>query len=154
MKRKLFILLALVLCLTPVLGLVACGSDADLAYGVKYIYNNSYVRSEEGYRQTYLIFDSNGYGKYHYYESPGYDYTIKFKYTYLDKDESAVACFFDSITYGEHHATTKDDDYYCDWSGIYTVSKNVIMSSSGSKFINKDYLNDEIKNYRKPKDND
>lgn len=157
MKRKLFILLALVLCLTPVLGLVACGSDADLAYDVKYIHDNDDIRSKDGYKQTYVIFNSNGYGQFHHYSlSYGgdytYEYTVKFKYTYLDKDKSTVACYFDSITFSDRHSFNSKPEDYDDWSEMYTVSKNVIMSSGGSTYINKDYLDDEIKNYKKVKD--
>ncbi|MDE6566535.1 MAG: SH3 domain-containing protein, partial [Lachnospiraceae bacterium] len=67
MKKKLLLLLALVLCLTPAFGLVACGDDVGLSYNVKYICDDDYIRSDDGYKQSYIIFEDNGHGRYHHY---------------------------------------------------------------------------------------
>ncbi len=138
--------------MTPVLGLVGCGSDADLQYGVRYICENDNIRSEDDYQKTYMTFSKNGYGTYHFYYDSDYtnyidDYTIKFKYSYLDDDKSTIACFYDSISYGEKNTAPKGD--HSDWDGIITVSKNVLMSLSSTKFINEEYLDEEIPEYRK-----
>lgn len=153
MKNKLFILLALVLCLTPVLGLVACGDDdVALEYKVRYICDDNYMRSEDGYKKTYLTFNKDGYGYYHrYYRYDSFsnitEYTIKFKYTFVDSDKSTVACFYDSISYSDNH--TSGTGNYDNWSGVYTVSKNVLMSLSGTTYINENYLKKEISKYKK-----
>ncbi|MBD5132009.1 MAG: hypothetical protein HDT28_05405 [Clostridiales bacterium] len=165
MKKKLFILLALVLCLTPVFGLVACNSDADLQCKVKYICDDSNLRGEDDYKKEYVIFSKNGYGLYHYYlehlasgsyyyESYTLEYTIKFKYSYLDADKSTIACYYDSISYGDKHTEEKPKNGHNSWSKMFTVSKNLLMSSDGKTFINEDYLDEEIPNYKKVENKD
>ena len=156
MKKKLCLLLAASFCMTPVLGLVACGDDvAELDLGVRYICDDDNMRSEDDYKKTHVTFYKNGTGLYHYYyyesnwatDSRTSDYTIRFKYTYVDNDKSTVACFYyGSTTFGESHNASEYER--SSWSAVYTISKNVLMSLNGKMFINENYLNEEVPDYK------
>ena len=160
MKKKFFVLLlAVALCLSTALGLVACGDDYDeLQYNVKYIYDNSYIRGKVNDRKTYFVFYDNGTGIYHHYASYSYytdQYTVKFKYTYLDSDKSTVMCYYDDITFGDEHNSSTSKSKYNDWSNMVAVSKNTLMrttSTSIGYFVNENYLNNEIPNFAKDED--
>lgn len=160
MKRKIFVLLlAVALCLSTVLGLISCSDDAELQYNAKYIYNNQYIRDENGNKKTYFVFYGNGNGIYHYYYysygSSTTEYTIKFKYTYLDNDKSTVMCYYDGMTFGESHTGSKDKTNHNDWYNMVTVSKSTLMrttSTSIGYFVNENYLKDEIPNFAKKED--
>lgn len=162
MKRKL-VALMLVLCFAcGAFGLVACDDDkadyTELAIGVKYYASNDCIRSENEYEKTFVVFAKNNTGVYHrYYFHEGFyydtctEYTIKFKYTYVDEDKSAVVCFFDEIEIGQHN--TEDLSSAIDrWTATFTVSANVlkgdsIIDSMPTYFINANYLNKELTNY-------
>lgn len=146
MKNK---LVALVLAFCAVFfafGLVSCGDDnAELAFNTKYIAWRT--AGDDKDEQSYVIFYKNNTGEYRYYGGfLEYDYTIKFKYTYVDKDKSAVMCFYDSI---EGKRISKDENT---WTAVFTVSKNALMangSANYSYFINEKYLKEELPNYGK-----
>lgn len=153
MKKILAITMLLVVTLCCAFAFTACGSDAKLAMNKLYI-RSSDVRLDADEQETY-IFHSNGTGEltYHYdYDSSSsakhQHYTIHFKYTYVDKDKSAVMCFYDSLERLEG-----DDESYNStaWSSLVTVSKNVLMTISTTVgyiyWINEDYL-EEIPNFR------
>ena len=153
MKKRLCLILTLVI-ITVFTATVfsACGGEAhngeyNLQSGKKYIREDD--AKDLAYEQNYLLFNADGTGEYrNYYIFDGdlyskynEDYTIKFKYTYVDADKSAVVCFYDSIEFGEYHNDERDT--YSGWSRLYTVSKNVICTASSSMVF---YIND---NYRK-----
>lgn len=160
MKKKLFVLLlAVALCLSTVLGLVSCSDDAELQYKVRYIYDNQYIRDENNHKKTYFVFYENGTGMYHYYYySYGYsttEYTIKFKYTYLDNDKSTVMCYYDSMTFGDLHDGLTDESKHNDWYNMVSVSKNTLMRTTGTSigfFVNENYLKNEIPNFANDED--
>lgn len=154
MKKILAITMLLVVTICCAFAFTACGSDSKLAM------NKLYIREEDVGKevQDSYIFHSNGTGEYTYhydYESSvssEYNYSrhyiIHFKYTYVDKDKSAVVCFYNSIERLEG-----DDGSYksaSEWSKLVTVSKNVLATVGSTSYvfwINEDYL-DEIPNYR------
>lgn len=150
MKRKICIalLIAIVACFAVCL-FSACGGSA-LKMNDKYILDIDVKENEN--EQVYFIFYSNGTGKYKYYynhvssidSSYNYtnDYTITFKYTYADGDNSAVVCFYDSVEYGSNH-TQNGSTVSTSWTRLLTVSDNVLCyaSSSGyTYYINENYL--------------
>ena len=155
MKRKVLAMI-LALCLViSAFALTSCGDDYDeLAFNTKYI-EVSDVGLEDADRQEYFIFYKNGTGAYHYYyRYSSYDiaseYTIKFKYTYVDKDKSAVMCFYDSID-GSYSSSFS----YSTWTRLVTVSKNCLTSSSTSSisyYVNEKYVKEELKNFGKKKE--
>lgn len=155
MKKKFFmLLLAVALCLSTVLGLASCGDDYDeLQYNVKYIYQDQYIRDENNNKRTYFIFYDNNRGIYHYYSAFNqYEYTIKFKYTFVDKDKSTVMCYYDDMTFGDLHQWSTDKSKYSDWYNMVTVSKNTLMRTTGTSigyFVNENYLKNEIPNFAK-----
>lgn len=145
MKKKLvgFILLIVTVC-CAVFSLSACGANSGSVAGLemdkKYIYKSDINIDED--MQSYYIFYANGTGKHQYksyLQGYIYDYTINFKYTFVDKDKSAVVCFYDSVEYGEKHDTS---DISTDWSVLLTVSKNVLCYVNGNYYfyINENYL--------------
>lgn len=154
MKKILAITMLLVVTLCCAFAFTACGSDAKLAMNKLYI-RSSNVRLDADKQETY-IFHSDGTGEYTYHydrttTSGTYDehnhYIIHFKYTYVDKDKSAVMCFYDSI----ERLEGDDGSSHTAWSKLVTISKNVLMTISTTTgydyWINEDYL-DEIPNYR------
>lgn len=165
--RKKITALVLALCLAvSAFGLISCGDKSSnqptlaVKYNTRYIRDNDDVRSNDTYKQIYLVFTSGNTGEYHYYyvssslisESPTkyIEYTIKFKYTVLDSDGSTALCFYDSITYGEHH--TGEQGSRNNWSMTIVVSENVLVLTTSSGyvyFINENYLDNGIPNYKK-----
>ena len=160
MKRKL-VALMLVLCFAlGAFGLVACDDDkadyTELAIGVKYYASGWYLRSENEYEKTYVAFAKNNTGVFHYYDEDFYydrvaEYTIKFKYTYVDEDKSVVVCFYDGVELGRYNTATLPNSI-SRWTGTFTVSQNVLMAgctviSIPDYFINANYLNKELTNY-------
>ena len=135
---------------------VACSNadatdDSDVATLVmnkRYI-NKNYV-SKDTEKQIFYVFHANGTGEYTYHYDHDYvdasfeshthnHYIIRFNYTYVDDDKSAVVCFYDSIERldgddGTYKATT--------WTQLVTVSKNVLVTVETSYifWINEDYL--------------
>lgn len=123
--------------------------------------SESHVRSSAE-KQIYYVFHSDGAGEYIYHYDYDYisdydkkydehihrHYAIHFKYTYVDRDKSAVVCFYDSIERFEG-----DDGSYksTSWSELITVSENVLSTIGSNDYvfwINEDYLK-TIPNYRK-----
>ena len=156
MKRRLFaILLAAVACFGVLFALSACGGSS-LQMNKKYI-DEEYVKDAEA-QQSYYLFRSDGtgiYKCYYDYDSPydpsndfTMDYTVTFKYVYVDNQREAVVCFYDSVEYGE----VDTGDYNrveSDWSVLLTVSRNVLCSAGTGGYtfyINEDYL-DEIPDF-------
>lgn len=148
MKKKLvgFILLIVTVC-CAVFSLSACGVNSGNVAGLemdkKYIYYDS-VNEDKNEYESYYIFYANGTGKRRCFKivtSSVDDYTINFKYTFVDKDKSAVVCFYDSVDYGDKHNTSYKPS--SDWSVLLTVSKNVLCSAGiygYSFYINENYL--------------
>lgn len=157
MKKKLVIFVSLIVCsLALLLALPACDNpsngtsngDCDLQYDKKYIY----LTNVNNDKDCYYLFLADGTGFYRYYHKYEdslfektyiYDYTVNFKYTYADNDKSAVVCLFDSVEYG---STDNTKEVKTNWSILLTVSKNVLCTTSGSFYINEDYLK-EIPNF-------
>lgn len=167
MKKKIIALL-LVCCLAfAAFGLTACGDDYDeLATGTKYYAYSTDFYTENEYEKTYVIFSNNNTGVYHYYyQGFGYteteEYTIKFKYTYVDDDKSAVVCFFNGFEIGEHNKSTSIKwDNFNKWTTTFTVSQNVLMPAYSTKssdismyYINANYIKSELSKYGKDQDN-
>lgn len=130
------------------LAFTACNTDAKLAMDKRYISESDVRKDAE--KQVYYIFHSDGTGEYTYHYDGTYThshYILHFKYTYVDGDKSAVACFYDSI-----ESLANDEGYKpVGWSELVTVSKNVLatVGTSGYVFwINEDYL-EELTNFRK-----
>ena len=113
--------------------------------------------------QQYYIFHSNGTGEYVYngidYESGGYivhaKYTIKFKYTYVDDDKSAIACFYDSLennstVIGDYNTGNPFPYSFNSWSRLITVSNDVLcLTGTGYTFyVNEDYAK-KLTNFNK-----
>lgn len=150
MKRRFFaIFLATVACFGALFALSACGGVSSLQMNKKYI-DEEYVKDAEA-QQSYYLFRSNGTGicKFYYdYDSPydpsgdfTVDYTVTFKYVYVDNQREAVVCFYDSVEYGE--ADTGEYKVVSDWSVLLTVSRNVLCSAGTGGYtfyVNEDYL--------------
>lgn len=71
-------------------------------------------------------------------------YTLHFKYTYVDDDQSAVVCFYDSVENNSVVLSTNEPYAYSlsGWTTLFTVSKNVICAAGTngySFFINEEY---------------
>ena len=159
--RKKITALILALCLVvSAFGLIACDDKSSnqsalpVKLNTRYIRDNDNVRSSDTYKQSYVIFTNGSTGEYHYYNRSEittvviYDYTIKFKYTVLD--DSTIRCFYDSEAYGEHH--TGSTGSRNNWSMTLSVSENVLMETTSTGlgyFINENYLNNSIPNYKK-----
>lgn len=158
MKKKLCLILTLVIFTAlAVIPFAACTGDngnsgsGNSEYALQT--DKKYIRDDDtnktAYEQNYVLFRADGTGErrcYYIYngeEDSKYneDYTIKFKYTYVDSDKSAVVCLFDSVEYGKKHPAG-GDKVSSDWTALYTVSKNVCAAggSGYTFFINEDYL--------------
>ncbi|MCH5154104.1 MAG: hypothetical protein J1F71_02715 [Clostridiales bacterium] len=152
MKRKVLAMI-LALCLViSAFALTSCSDDYDeLALNTKYIATSDAGRESD--EQSYVIFYKNNTGVYRYYYrgvSLSENYTLKFKYTYVDKDKSAVMCFYDSID-GSYSSSFS----FHTWTTIFTVSKNGLMATGAAKntyFVNEKYLKQELKNFGKKKE--
>lgn len=132
---------AIICCMT--LSLVACNSgkaaqnDYPLQLNVRY---HSYDYRGDNENAWSYIFTSEKTGEF----KRGTEYTIKFKYTWLDSEHTAVACFYDSAE--------KDGNPYegnTSWCTVLTVSTNVLMTSGGALYISEKYLENELKNFGK-----
>lgn len=155
MKKIGLFISVLALCFMPALGLVACGDDfGEIEFKTKYVRENKHMRSDD-YHQTYYLFYEDGTGVYHRYDeitvsaTSIIEYSISFKYTYLDSDKSAVRCYFDSVKLGDKNTWSVDADDLDDWASTLTVSKNVLMTSQGVSFINADYMKNVVPEYCK-----
>ncbi|MDE7439382.1 MAG: hypothetical protein K2N23_02625 [Clostridia bacterium] len=155
-KRIVLVLLTAVIACFALFGLSACDSNVGQLQMDKKYFDSDYLDFTNG-SEEYYIFHSDGTGEYRYY-SPYYsydnslhsssvDYTINFKYTYADEDKSAVVCFYDSVEYGSENGSAIVST---GWSGLLTVSKNVLCwgSSIIGFYINEDYL-ETIPNFAK-----
>lgn len=139
MKKKLItVSCALVACLSMLFMFASCKDTSEAVSTLKM--NKKYILESQIYDENnddvwWFSFRSDGTGTFHR------EYEITFKYTYLDAEKSAVACFF--------HAS-EDNPTYTTWKKLLTVSENIIMSSSDANaiYICEDYLK-EIPNYRK-----
>lgn len=145
MRKLAVFAILLVTTLCCAFAFTACGSDAKLVMNKRYIY---YVEVKKDVaEQSSYVFHSNGTGEYTNHTDDNYGshkhYVIHFKYTYVDKEKSAVVCFYDSLERLEG-----DDGKYTSttWSSLVTISKNVLATGSSTLWINEDYLK-TIPNY-------
>ncbi len=150
MKKRRFWLILLA-CLSLCLCLFAgCSKKPNLDFGVKYYSEYDISEGKDKEEWKYYRFNKNGTGEYYYYNAYGEkieDYTIIFKYTVVDKDSEAVACFYDGIKYGDKHNVEWDyTNHPQKWSSLLTVSDDVLMTKGGSLFIGENYL-EEIPNF-------
>ncbi len=77
----------------------------------------------------YMIFHNDGTGECVY---PSY--SIYFKYVFIDKESEVIACFYNGIS-------DKSQDFSnTTWRSVITVSKNVMRDTSGTVYINENYL--------------
>jgi len=156
MKKK--IILAFV---AAVIAVFACfaftGCGAELGQDTDLQMDKKYTWKEDENDYSYVIFYSNGTGEYRVLDvdtDPRFtyddeDYLIKFKYTFVDSDDSAVVCFYDSVEYGAKHGNPKISST---WTRLFTVSKNVLCYAGGSGYsfyINEDYLESTLTNFGK-----
>ncbi len=156
-KSRYLIMSVLLVCLSAAMLLCACGGTPASAGGERpsvsegggLVLDKKYVRSgsEEG-MQNYFLFRADGTGEYSRYYVPSSPYVehyvVRFKYFYADKDQSAVACFFDSVEYsGDHKAA----GVYGDTVYLLTVSEHVLTGERGY-FINEDDIG-KLPNYDK-----
>lgn len=153
MKKVLSMLLVIMTSLFAICSFSACSDDDasqsqfQLQMGKKYIMSSHITISE--YEQEYYVFypDETGEYRYYYSYSDGVisDYKVKFKYTYTDAEKSSIACFYDSVTYGDEH---NYGEVGSNWTRLLMVSKDVVCGTySSSYYINEDYLN-TIPNYK------
>lgn len=129
MKKRIFIgFLALVFSLGTIFALSACGTNAaagsPLQTEKKYINEESVAAASD--KQSYYLFHGDNTGIYRYYafyESYGttriYDYTVTFKYEFVDRQKEAVVCLYDSVEYGDTH---NQNEISSTWSVLLTVS--------------------------------
>lgn len=190
MKKKIFAMLfVLVLIATSITALVACdnaggGKNISALQTEKKYHAESTVNSglteadilaqpgEYLQYQSYYVFHANGTGEYicnkvtdDYYNNTlvkiHAKYTLRFKYTYVDDDKSAVVCFYDGLNNqsiiiengykDETDNIGKPYDYdFTDWSKLVTVSKNVLcVTGTGYTFyINEEFVK-QIPNFNK-----
>jgi len=164
MKKLIYCLLIIAICAVSVFALAACNAPVadSLDFGAKYYF---YLKNEENNSQIYVkdvyyVFNKNGTGLYHYFESTDYkdenrkdgicNYEISFKYEYLDDEKSAVALFYDGIKFDPTHNKSTDEEDYKDWRRTFTVSTSIIKNLDGGyncynlEYIKKNYPNCEI----------
>ena len=188
MKNKIFAMLfVLVLIATSITALAACDKTGRsknigaLQMEKKYLAEktvNSNLTEEDILAQpgeyltyqSYYVFHADGTGEYVCNEIDYRDYnihakyTLHFKYTFVDEEKSAVACFYDrldnqSIILKGYKDETDNEgipyDYdLTDWSRLVTVSKNVLcVTGTGYTFyVNEDYVK-QIPNFNKQTEN-
>lgn len=137
-KKPVSVACAIAACLFLLFTFASCGESdkaaSTLKMNKKYIIE-SQITAGNNDDAWWYSFRPDGTGTFHR------EYEITFKYTYLDAEKSAVACFF--------HAS-EDNPTFTDWKKLLTVSENIIMSASDANaiYICEDYLG-EIPNYRK-----
>ena len=171
-KRLLAGVAAVALCVSVMAACVGCGNrnsggTADTNKSETTViqtvtsplkFNSKYYTDMEGTAEErgYYTFSENGTGKCYYYYFFQYkdtleieNYTISFKYTYTNADKTQIACFYDGVSY-----TAKDNqkDARADWSRIFDVSEDVLISMSQYgryvAAVNEEYLK-QIPNYGK-----
>lgn len=184
MKKKIAaILLMLMLVLSCAAVLASCDNQKDnsqsgLTYGKKYIYERA-INVDDPETVIEYKFNADGTGTFYYKDiTKGYDnltiieYTITFKYVFVDDDNSAVACFFHEAENKSRKAerTGMDENYnyiysqfttpynleLSDWSRLVSVSKNVLaetLTTGIRKYVNEDYAK-TLTNFNKPTDNE
>lgn len=150
-KRICALLLLVVIGVFSVCSLTACDDDekdvgSGLRFDVKYVHLYN-IRADENEFCDYYVFHRNGSGEYRYMNTAvnTINYTITFKYTYLDNEESAVGCFYDSVSYGDGHQS--DHTISPTWHIVLMVSKNVVMKDD-TMYINASYIG-ELSNFGK-----
>lgn len=173
-KKVLAILFAIVLVATSLIALTACKEektdDYALVYGKKYIYSSDVrVKVTE---QRYFIYYRNNTCKYHYYSTATtaenevltFEFTVDYRFTFVDGDNSSIVYFYDSVTDDSTYADANgnvgslaDSEYwkthselYSDYlpktddCGLITVSNNVLCTAGAfgyAFFVNEDYVN-------------
>ena len=157
MKKILSVLLAVCALFMCLVAFSACGSASQLRLDERYIHETSVGEAEN--KQEYYIFHKDGTGEYYYhydYESSWseYDehkhYAVKFKYTFVDNDKETIYCAYDGYVRLAGHVGS-GVPVSTTWSRLITVSKNLIMSTSGSSinfYINENYAK-ELPNFNK-----
>lgn len=148
MKKLLSVLLAITALFGCIFAFSACSGATALRYEQKYIAEDSVGKDEN--MQVYYIFHKDGTGEYyHHYDyvsdfNSDYNehkhYCVSFKFTFLDEEKETIYCAYDGFKrLGGNEGTNADTS----WSRLITVSKNVIMSTSGAGmtfYINENYL--------------
>ena len=187
MKKKLFaIIFVLILTVSGVTALAACDNAGGKAISAlqtekKYLAEstvNSGLTEEDILAQpgeyltyqSYYVFHADGTCEYVCNKIDYRDYnihakyTLHFKYTFVDEEKSAVACFYDrldnqSIILKGYKDETDNEgipyDYdFTDWSRLVTVSKNVlcVMGTGYTFYVNEDYVK-QIPNFNKQTEN-
>ncbi len=157
MKKLRYVVMSILLvCLSALLLLCACGPDgqsSSSSAGGYLVMNTKYVRGAFGEdREDYFIFRSDGTGDYSRYYVPTTPYvehyTMHFKWFYADGEGSAVVCFYDGVEYGKDHKASSLSD---STNYLLTVSEYVLCSNNGistNYYINEDYVG-ALENYRK-----
>ena len=155
MKKLLSVLFAVTALFGCLFAFAACSSSSSLRYEVRYIDESSVGEDED--KQEYYIFHKDGTGEYVYHYDyvstwSEYDehkhYSVSFKYTFVDKEKETIYCAYDGCEKLDGHVGA-GDPVGSSWSRLITVSKNVIMSTSGSGMsfhLNENYL-EEIPNF-------
>lgn len=151
MKKIVAFTMVIIVVLICAFTFAACGeadSVTTLVMNKRYI-NEVHV-SRDVKNQSSYVFHSDGTGEYTYhydYSSTHEHYIIHFKYTYVDSENSAVVCFYDSM---ERLDGDDGKGGSTGWSNLITVSKNVLATVGPSDYvfwINEDYLK-TIPNFR------
>ena len=164
MKKSLKIVLSILLCAMSLVFFFGCdrykaNHAGELQFDTKYI-EIKRLHEENSANVEYYIFHSDGTGEFHNvtrWTSGDYtEYSIYFKYTYLDADGTGVMCFFDSMSdYTKHipyleteTTTTTPGKETGNWSAILSVSKDIVMSATSlsNAFINENFI-EQIPNY-------
>lgn len=132
-----------------------------LEYGKKYYWEDTFkwdkndaVIDRTPRISEWIMFNDDGTGKRYWYNRyqivsgsvEKYEYTINFKYTYTNVLKNKVACFYDSVTYGENDNKKQAPEM---WSTVYEIGENILLSldEDGYRtYINETYL-DQIPNF-------
>lgn len=153
MKKLVYsIFTIIILMMFAIIPLTGCSNGAgngNLQMNTKYIHEADV--NKKGNEQRYVLFRANGTGEQKVFfisdvaETYNEDYTIQFKYTYVNSDKSAVACLFDSVEYGDKHSDNQKVS--TDWTAFYKVSKNILINDGSNRgvsytifLINENYL--------------
>lgn len=118
-----------------------------LQMDTKYVLSTEINRDES--KKNYFIFHEDGTGEYKYYDySSGNvsDFTFYLKYTFVDAEKSTVVCFYDSVEYHDGNVGSKANSLWCRTVG---VSKNVLVETGGSIYINENYVAENLPNFGK-----
>ena len=137
-------------------------SDGDAVNGVGLFEDelNGVVKGEKYYsvdklesqNYRYYVFDGDHIEyTYYYYSDANYvvHYTIIYKYVVIEK--GMIAIFSDSVEiYDDDNASSEDKLAY--YNGQLILSKNVLINLVGNNFVRESYLENELKNFGKEKD--